>query len=267
MHQAEPPVQGWGAVSGFEAGVSAGRNGVSRSSVGVTGSDAGRMRPLETIGAAYEGRAVSGGGVFHRIVSVFAVGFRLMVPVLLLLTLAAASFVYGVTPVPGITDAGYEWLSLGLLVLPVSLFAIHLTNRRYGAASAFGQIFGSWAIALACMIYFADDIGMLRDGPMPSLRILGGFGAALFVAQCVSAFTFDRMRGPRWWQAPLMASIFGGLFFCVIGFPAAFAGTPVDWTGQMLTYGGVCFGWAVALLIPYWVLRPIIPPMSGFGGY
>ncbi len=212
---------------------------------------------------------MSEGGFFSRLLGGIAVLLRLFVPVLLLLTLSTAVYVYGGVAVPGITDSGPDmgWLTLGFLGLPLIFFAIHLTNRRYGAAYAFGQIFATWAVMLAAIPYLRGELVLLHDGPVPPLRELAAFGIALFIGQAVAAITFDRLRGPRWWQAPFFASVFAGLFFCAVGFPSAYAGTATEWIGPMLTYIGVTFAWAVALLIPYWMLRPMIPPLSGFGGY
>jgi hypothetical protein len=94
-----------------------------------------------------------------------------------------------------------------------------------------------------------------------------GFAGGLFVAQMIAIFLFDRLRGPRWWQAPLMASLIGGIALSLIAFPVSFAGTPIDWSARMLDYMAVTSFAAVALTVPYWMLRSLVPPRPGFGGY
>ena len=78
---------------------------------------------------------------------------------------------------------------------------------------------------------------------------------------------FDRTRGPRWWTAPFLSTLWGGLLFCLIAFPAAYMGTPVDWFARLVVYAGIMAAAAVLLLVPYWLLRRVVPPLSGFGGY
>ena len=190
---------------------------------------------------------------------------RLVIPVVLLATLGGASYVYAGVPAPVFNNL--NWLNIGLLVLPVTFLAVHLTSRRYGAGYAVAQLLLTAAAVVALAFFAKDQIKMaLGEHDIPA-RVLIGFGAALFVAQLVAIFLFDRLRGPRWWQAPLMASLIGGVVLSLVAFPASFAGTSLDWSGHMLDYMAVTSVAAVLLVIPYWMLRPLVPPRSGFGGY
>jgi hypothetical protein len=190
---------------------------------------------------------------------------RLVIPVVLLATLGGASYVYAGVPAPVFVE--HPWLNMGLLVLPVTFLAVHLTSRRYGAGYAVAQVILTF-VAVIALAYFGRDqiIAALGDQRMP-LRMIAGFAAGLFIAQMIAIFLFDRLRGPRWWQAPLMGSLIGGIALSLIAFPASFAGTPIDWSARMLDYMAVTSLAAIVLIIPYWALRSLVPPRSGFGGY
>jgi uncharacterized PurR-regulated membrane protein YhhQ (DUF165 family) len=189
--------------------------------------------------------------------------------VLLLIASGAVAFAYGNIPAKWLPLTGMSGhtLSLGLVLMPATFFAIHLANRRYGAAYASAQILLAWAVSAAVLPFTVQYLGQLNGGVMPGLRVIAGFGVALFVAQFVGAWVFDRMRGPRWWTAPLTASLIGGAALTFIGYPAAYYGTGTAWTQPMWSYLILTVGVAVALLIPYWALRAAVPPTSGFNGY
>jgi len=194
---------------------------------------------------------------------------RLVVPLLLLLTIGIAAFLYSNQPAEwlGNIDVGGAPPSLGLALLPLSFFVVHLTNRRYGAGYACGQVIGAWLISFGSLPYTQNDLSMLHNGSLPDMRLVIGFGGALFLAQLFSIFVFDRLRGPHWWQAPLIASLLGGVAMCLIAYPLAYAGTDVAWTHPMLSYMGVTAAVAIVMVVPYWMLRSVVTPLSGFGGY
>jgi uncharacterized PurR-regulated membrane protein YhhQ (DUF165 family) len=253
-------------VSVFESGVAAGHQaGGSRYS---TNADAGARRPTDFIGRAHVARIEPdsvGSKLWHFIAPVF----RLAIPVLLLIASGAAAFAYSNMPAHWLPLAGIGGhpLSLGLILMPATFFAIHLANRRYGAAYASAQILLAWAVSAAVLPFTMRYLQQLNGGNLPELRVIAGFSAALFVAQFIGALTFDRVRGRRWWPAPLTASLVGGAVLTFIGYPLAYYGTDIAWTGPMWSYFALTAGVAVALLIPYWMLRAVVPPTSGFNGY
>ncbi len=253
-------------MSVFESGVIAGR-GASGSGFSAN-ADAGVRRPADFIGRAHVGRQEydSVGSKLWRLASPL---LRLMIPVLLLIASGAAAFAYGNMPAHWLALKGINGqpLSLGLILMPATFFAIHLANRRYGAAYASAQIFLAWLVAAVTLPFTMQYLGQLNGSQLPQMREIAGFGAALFVAQFVGAWTFDRVRGRRWWTAPLIASLVGGAVLAFVGYPAAYYGTDVEWTQPMWSYLFLTAGVAVALLVPYWALRAIVPPTSGFNGY
>jgi uncharacterized PurR-regulated membrane protein YhhQ (DUF165 family) len=253
-------------VSVFESGVAAGpQAGGSRYS---TSADAGARRQTDFIGRAHVARLETD-SIGAKLWRFIAPVFRLTIPVLLLIASGAAAFAYSNMPAHWLplTGIGGQPLSLGLILMPATLFAIHLANRRYGAAYASAQILLAWAVSAAVLPFTMQYLLQLNGGNLPDVRVIAGFSAALFVAQFIGAWTFDRVRGRRWWSAPLTASLVGGAALTFIGYPAAYYGTDVAWTGPMWSYLALTVGVAIALLVPYWALRSAVPPTSGFNGY
>jgi hypothetical protein len=202
--------------------------------------------------------------VFKRAGHTLAADARLVIPVLLLATLGGASFVYAGTRAPVLPQ---PWMNVGLLVLPLTFLAVHLTSRRYGAGYAFAQLVLTYAAVTALAVFAEPYVTLALGEQHAASREIVGFAAGLFVAHLVAIFLFDRLRGPQWWQAPLFASLVGGVVLCLVAFPVSYLGTDIDWTGRMLDYMAVTSIAAVLLVIPYWVFRPLVPPRSGFGGY
>ena len=242
-------------MSVYESGVEAGQR-----------AGMGRFAASVDIGREFSGRYArppENPGV-KRVAGALGAFARLVVPIFLLTTLAGASFAYAGTPSPIPLRA---WMNLGLLILPLTFLAIHLTSRRYGAGYAFAQIVLTYAAIVAFAVFGRDDVTLVLGEQHAAFREIVSFGAALFVGQTVSIVVFDGLRGPRWWQAPLFASLIGGIVLSAVAFPTAYFGTGIDWTGRMLDYMAVTSIAAVLLVIPYWIFRPLVPPRSGFGGY
>jgi uncharacterized PurR-regulated membrane protein YhhQ (DUF165 family) len=254
-------------VSIFESGVRDDRKAV-RARLVSNVADAGHARrPLDRIGRAHvarpaEGRRSAVGETFLAI-------SRLIFPISLLVTMAAAALIYGHEPARwlGDIDVGGTPLDTGLLALPLSFFIVQLTNRRYGAGYASVQVLGGIAAVMAAAIYASDDLALLRGAPLPAPRLVAAFGAGLVIAQLVSIVVFDRLRGPQWWQAPLFASLIGGVVLALVAYPAAYLGTGVSWIGPMVAFTGISIAASFALLVPYWFVRGVIAPLPGFGGY
>lgn len=254
-------------MSIFESGVRDGRRTVGVGFVSGV-ADAERVRrPMDRIGRAHVGRnSEYSRGVLGEMFLAIA---RLVFPISLLVIAAAAALIYGNESAPwlGDIDVGGKPFDTGLLALPLTLFIVQLTNRRYGAAYAFVQVLGAVAAMIAAFIYINDDLMLLRGAPLPATRFIAAFGIGLLVAQLFSIFVFDRLRGPRWWQAPFFASLFGGIALALVAYPIAYLGTGSDWLVPMMSYMGIMIAASIVLLVPYWLLRGMIAPMSGFGGY
>ncbi len=201
------------------------------------------------------------------IAAVAVAAIRLVVPVVLLLTTFVASYLYNDTRLAALGIPA-DGLTLGYLLLPTTFFAIQLTNRRYGPAYAFAQLVASWVIAIAGLVLariYVPDLDL--PNPFPDGRVLVAFAAGLFLAQITAIIVFDGTRGPRWWSAPLFSSLWGAIVFCGIFFPAAFLGRSGLWLNDMLIDLGLMAGMGIVLMLPYWLLRPLVRPLPGYGGY
>ncbi|HEY5346914.1 MAG TPA: hypothetical protein VIJ72_01885, partial [Rhizomicrobium sp.] len=220
----------------------------------------------------YEGSPT--GGSFHgpvsfwrRIVEAVLVVVRLIVPVALLLTMLAATYLYGDVKVSWASSlAQGARLTGGDLILPFAFLAIHLTNRRYGAGYAFAQLILAMLAAAAVIILDPANIDNWIQ-PVLTTRLVIAFASAFFFANLIAIAMFDASRGPRWWTAPLYGSISAFIIFSAIYYPAAFAGSGADWMKDAIIHFGVFMASAVLLLIPYWMMRGMMRPLSGLNGY
>lgn len=207
-------------------------------------------------------------GFVRRLGDALRAVLRTVIPVLTLCTALAALYLYMDTPLPYFADAQGHWLTLSHLLLPLAFLAIHLTNRRYGPSYAFAQIVLSFAALASATLFGGHLIQMfLPETVVPSMREVVAFGAAFFVAGFLSIIAFDGARGPRWWTAPLIASVVAALVFAPVFYMAAFVGTKTPWFNHMGIHAGLLVAGAVLSLLPYWLLRRVVQPLPGFGGY
>jgi len=193
-----------------------------------------------------------------------------MLPVVALMTAFAAAYLYSdvhVTFLDGIfSNRPSTWLTWGHLLLPASFFAVAMASRRYGVNYALAQVL------IACCLIAGLDVAQAADPDVPVIafppvRETVSFAVAFFVALLMAAIVFDLTRGIRWWTAPLSSALWAAFAFCAVFYPAAFIGTGVDWFDNAATHFGVMVAAALLLLFPYWVFRPLIRPLPGFGGY
>ncbi len=193
---------------------------------------------------------------------------RLVIPVVLLLFSFAAVYLYLDRPATAIVGtADGHWLSMGHLLLPISFLCVHLTNRRYGPAYALAQVVVAQALGAAFAIYAVPRLaGVVPFNFVPDMRTALAFAGAFLGASFVSIIVFDGSRGPRWWIAPLLGMATSAALFCLIFYPAAYAGV-APWTHEMLLHMELLMAASVLMLVPYWALRGLVRPLPGFNGY
>lgn len=193
---------------------------------------------------------------------------RMVMPVLSLSVALAAMYLYMDTTLPYLADSAGKWLTVSHLLIPVAFLAIHLTNRRYGPSYAFAQVVITLALLTAGVMFGRNIIlKFLPDAAAPSVRDVIAFGSAFFVAGFASIVVFDGSRGPRWWTAPLIGSLAAALLFTLVFYPAAYLGTATAWVDHMWMHGALLFAGAVLSLVPFWMLRRLVQPLPGYGGY
>ncbi len=192
---------------------------------------------------------------------------RLAMPVLLLFTLLLTIYLYADAPLPQAWLPGFaqgQLLTISDLILPGCWVVIHLTNRRFGPAYAFGNLVAGLVLALLLAAINPGDIrNWLPDLASLSLRAVSAFFLIFAVANFVGIVFFDAARGPRWWTAPLAGSVAACFVFSGLYYPLAFG--QLGW--EALTHFALFLGVSLALMLPYFLLRPAMKPMSGMKGY
>lgn len=252
------------------------RNGAHRAPIAALEADEGPYRLRREQDAVWppKERAYGGtvDGVWDRILTPALIVARLILPVMLLVTLLGAAYLFTdafliLPSAPrGVQNA---MLAISDLILPMAWYAVHLCNRRYGVNYAFAQLLtGLGIITFVALVNPGDIANWINNAPALSLRALLAFGASFLFANFIAIIFFDAARGPDWWTAPLAASFAASLVFSAVYYPAAFAGADqMPWTDSALVHFIVFFGESVLLLVPYYLLRPAMRPINGRNGY
>jgi len=196
-----------------------------------------------------------------------AAAARVAISTLILSAWMVAVYLYRDTPVE-VFGIGTGWLSVAHILVPVGFYCVFMTNRRYGPAYAFAQVVTTLALVAGLVLFARDALDqVLPLDAAPSVREAVAFGGAFFLASFVAIVAFDGARGPQWWTAPLIGFVAAAILFAVAFFAGQFAGSDYAWLNDGLQYMGLIAGEGLVLLIPFWAMRRMVPPMPGFGGY
>jgi uncharacterized PurR-regulated membrane protein YhhQ (DUF165 family) len=261
----------WGILRAYDF-----RNGAHRAPVAALEADEGpyRLRHEKDAvwppkGRAYGGEAADWRKRLDRPVRIVG---RLILPVMLLIVLLGSAYLFTdalllLPSAPRLVQNAT--LAISDLILPIAWYSRHLSNRRYGAPYAFGQLVAGLGVIIAVALINPGDIdNWINTTPALSWRAMTAFGVSFLFANFIAIVFFDAARGPRWWTAPLAASFAASLVFSVVYYPAAFAGgQDVAWADSALVHFGVFFAESLLLLIPYYLLRPAMRPLHGMNGY
>ena len=210
-----------------------------------------------------------------RVRGVFANGLRLVVPTLILSIILLASYFEMEDGVVALDlfpphlwewNPGY-WLTMGHLMLPLSFFAVNLTSRRRGPSFALGQVVLAWML-LGALTYFvmSEFGGMSSESPFPPAQTTLAFVVAFVLAQLVNIRVFDRTRGRTWWGAPFVSILWASLIFVIIFFPVSMMGQGQSFVPRLVIDLVIKTVSAAFLLVPYYLLRPMIKSAPGYGG-
>ncbi|MFV0359087.1 queuosine precursor transporter [Tropicimonas sp.] len=119
-----------------------------------------------------------------------------------------------------------DWLTWGALTYPFAFLVTDVMNRLYGAAPARRVVIAGFAVGVVCSLLGTQIHG--EFGPLVTLRVAVASGTAFLAAQLADVAIFDRLRGGRWWRAPLVSTLAGSTLdtaiFFGIAFSAAFNG-------------------------------------------
>lgn len=138
-----------------------------------------------------------------------------------------------------------QWLTWGAFTYPFAFLVTDLTNRLYGAAAARRVVLVGFVVGAICSLIGTQIVGSF--GPLVSLRVAIGSGAAFLAAQMLDITVFNRLRAAAWWHAPLISTLIGSTLDTAIFFTTAFSaalvmlepGNDVGWANQPLPLLGV----------------------------
>jgi len=162
-----------------------------------------------------------------------------------------------------------QWLTVGHAIVPVVFLLTNLVNRRYGEHYAIAHVIASWVCAalLALAMIFRIDPDLPGAGQIPILRVAAAFLGAMMIGQLAGVFVFDRTRSVEWWRAPLYGALASSFLGMLLFYIAGYIGGDWIWLNRMSVDAGVKAAMSFALLVPYLLLRPVVRPLGGLGGY
>jgi len=159
-------------------------------------------------------------------------------------------------------------LTWGAFSYPLAFLVTDVMNRIYGPKAARQVVLVGFVVGIVSSLIGTQII--LEHGPAVSLRVAIGSATAFLVAQLLDIAVFDRLRGGKWWRAPLASTVIGSsvdtLLFFTISFAAwitifgAAADADVSWAWQgapLLLVGPEAPLW-VTLMVADWVLKLLI---------
>ncbi|WP_022703601.1 queuosine precursor transporter [Pseudorhodobacter ferrugineus] len=138
-----------------------------------------------------------------------------------------------------------QWLTWGAFTYPLAFLVTDLMNRFYGAAAARRVVLVGFAVGLVCSFVGTQIMG--EFGPLVTLRIAIGSGAAFLTAQLLDVAIFDKLRHGSWWRAPLASTLVGASADTAIFFTIAFSagliwlepGNDIAWANETLPVLGI----------------------------
>ncbi len=128
-----------------------------------------------------------------------------------------------------------NWLTYGALSYPIAFLVTDVMNRVYGASAARRVVLVGFVIGVICSL-IAAGMGVT------TLRIAIASGTAFLTAQLLDIAVFDRLRGGKWWHAPLASTLVGSLVDTTLFFSLAFSASfsfinpndDVSWANEVL---------------------------------
>ncbi|ETX27669.1 queuosine precursor transporter [Roseivivax isoporae] len=146
-----------------------------------------------------------------------------------------------------------QWLTWGAFTYPLAFLVTDVMNRVYGPGPARRVVVAGFVVGVICSLVGTQIQG--EFGPLVTVRIAIASGAAFLAAQLTDVAIFDRLRGGRWWRAPLASTLVGSTLDTAIFFTVAFSGAlsviepanDVSWANEALPLLGI------GPVVPLWV--------------
>jgi uncharacterized PurR-regulated membrane protein YhhQ (DUF165 family) len=161
------------------------------------------------------------------------------------------------------------WLTWGHASITAMLLVTNLVNRRYGEQVALAHVLATAAIAALAALAASSGVIHLPSTPAfaPNVRQVAALLTGFTLGQAASVLVFDRTRGVEWWNAPAYAALTATLIAMPVFYLLAFAGSDWVWLHHMAIDIALKALMSFALLVPYFLLRTVIRPSEGLGGY
>ena len=138
-----------------------------------------------------------------------------------------------------------QWLTWGAFTYPFAFLVTDLMNRIYGAQAARKVVLAGFVVGIICSLIGTQIVG--EFGPLVTLRIALGSGAAFLLAQLLDVSIFAALREGRWWRAPLVSTLVGSSVDTALFFTVAFSASlvwlepssDVAWANEVVPLLGV----------------------------
>ncbi|MBV0913415.1 queuosine precursor transporter [Anianabacter salinae] len=116
-------------------------------------------------------------------------------------------------------------LTWGAFTYPLAFLVTDVMNRVYGPGPARRVILAGFITGIVCSL-IGTQIMLQGDGfsyAAVPLRVAIASASAFLIAQLVDVAVFDRLRGGKWWTAPLASTVVGSALDTAIFFTLAFS--------------------------------------------
>lgn len=158
------------------------------------------------------------------------------------------------------------FLTWGALTYPFAFLVNEIVNRFDGPAAARKVVLVGFLTGIVCSFIGTQIQG--EFGPLVTLRVAIGSGAAFLAAQLLDITIFNRFRQGVWWRAPLISPVISSTLdtavFFTIAFSAAFTflepAVDVFWAAAptpLLGLGPVAPFW-VSLAVGDWLVKLLL---------
>ncbi|MFM7335606.1 MAG: queuosine precursor transporter [Tabrizicola sp.] len=158
------------------------------------------------------------------------------------------------------------FLTWGAFTYPFAFLVNEIVNRFDGPAAARKVVLVGFVTGILCSFVGTQIQG--EFGPLVTLRVAIGSGAAFLAAQLLDITIFNRFRQGLWWKAPLISPVISSTLdtavFFSIAFSAAFTflepSVDLSWAAEqtpLLGLGPLAPFW-VSLAIGDWLVKLLL---------
>ncbi|MFO1202341.1 MAG: queuosine precursor transporter [Tabrizicola sp.] len=158
------------------------------------------------------------------------------------------------------------FLTWGAFTYPFAFLVNEIVNRFEGPSAARKVVLAGFVTGIVCSFIGTRIQG--EFGPLVTLRVALGSGAAFLAAQLLDITIFNRYRQGRWWKAPLISPVISSTLDTAIFFTIAFSaalsflepGVDVSWAtapAPLLGIGPDAPFW-VSLAVGDWLVKLLL---------